>query len=64
VGCSPTQAADCDILACALDKHATFITLDADFHAILAVSRAGGPSVIRLRMQGLIRKVVIAFEQT
>lgn len=48
-----SKAADEEVLAYALREHATVVTLDADFHAILAVSRASGPSVIRLRMQGL-----------
>jgi predicted nuclease of predicted toxin-antitoxin system len=42
---------------------------ETDFHAILAVSRASAPSVIRIRMQGLdaiavaelVQKVIAAF---
>jgi predicted nuclease of predicted toxin-antitoxin system len=64
------KAADDEILAFAFEKHATIVTLDADFHAILAVSGAAGPSVIRLRIQGLrapaivevVQQVLTAFE--
>jgi predicted nuclease of predicted toxin-antitoxin system len=38
-----SKAADEEILAFALREHATLVTLDADFHAILAVSGASGP---------------------
>jgi predicted nuclease of predicted toxin-antitoxin system len=48
-----SKAADEDILAFALEQDAIVVTLDADFHAILSVSAASGPSVIRLRLQGL-----------
>lgn len=47
------KAADEEILAFALETNAIVVTLDADFHTILAVSGASGPSVIRLRLQGL-----------
>jgi predicted nuclease of predicted toxin-antitoxin system len=47
------KSADDEILAWSLGKNAIVVTLDADFHTMLAVSRASGPSVIRLRMQGL-----------
>lgn len=47
-----TAAAE-EILAFALGKNGVVVTLDADFHAILAVSGAVGPSVIRMRIQGL-----------
>ena len=46
-----SRAADQEILAWAAGENATVVTLDADFHAILAVSRATGPSVIRLGSQ-------------
>ena len=44
------KATDQEILAFGLRKDATIVTLDADFHAILAVSGASEPSVIRLRV--------------
>jgi predicted nuclease of predicted toxin-antitoxin system len=47
------RAEDTEILAWARERGCIVITLDADFHAILAVSRATQPSVIRLRMQAL-----------
>ena len=48
-----SSASDEDILAFALTLTATVVTLDADFHAILAVFEASGPSVVRIRLQGL-----------
>jgi len=65
-----SKAADEEILAFSLGKHAVVVTLDADFHAILAVSGAQGPSVIRMRVQGLdapevvevVRRVLGSFE--
>ena len=48
-----SKAADEEILTCLAGKSAVVVTLDADFHTILAVSGASGPSVIRMRLQGL-----------
>ena len=48
-----SAAGDREILEFALGKNAVVVTLDTDFHAILAVSGAAGPSVIRIRIQGL-----------
>ena len=66
-----SKAADEEILAFSLGRNAVVVTLDADFHAILAVSGAQGPSVIRMRLQGLgapeivevVRKVLAGFEE-
>jgi predicted nuclease of predicted toxin-antitoxin system len=48
-----STAADEEILGFALGRNSVVVTLDADFHAILAVSGADGPSVIRIRIQGV-----------
>ena len=58
-----SKAADDEILAWSLGKGALVVTLDADFHAILAVSGAAGPSVIRLRIQGLDGQEVVLLVQ-
>ena len=64
------EGPDEEILAAAVERYAMIVTLDADFHAILAVSGATGPSVIRLRFQGLgapeiveqVQRVLAVFE--
>ena len=45
-------AADTEILGWARARSFVVATLDADFHAILAVRNATEPSVIRIRLQG------------
>ena len=46
------KAEDTAILEFARLREAVVVTLDSDFHAILANSGAEGPSVIRIRKQG------------
>lgn len=47
------SSTDSAILALAQSEKRTIITLDADFHAILALSGAITPSIIRIRIEGL-----------
>lgn len=47
------RASDQTILDYAEREKRICVTLDADFHMLLAVSNARYPSVIRLRMEGL-----------
>ena len=58
-----SKSEDNEILAWALGRNAIIVTLDADFHTILAVSGAGAPSVIRLRIQGLGASAVVELVQ-
>jgi predicted nuclease of predicted toxin-antitoxin system len=46
-------ATDDVILLAARQRQAVVITLDADFHRLLAASRAVSPSVVRIRIEGL-----------
>ncbi|NBD16873.1 MAG: hypothetical protein GVY04_12250 [Cyanobacteria bacterium] len=48
-----SAADDQDILQKAKDDNRVVITLDADFHALLALSGADSPSVIRIRIERL-----------
>ena len=47
------RAPDAHILDVAREREAVVVTRDADFHALLATSRATGPSVVRIRIEGL-----------
>ena len=48
-----SRASDIEILARAGSELRVCVTLDADFHALLATSGEKGPSVIRVRREGL-----------
>jgi predicted nuclease of predicted toxin-antitoxin system len=47
------SASDAKILESGLLEHRVIVTLDADFHALLALSGLSEPSVIRIRIEGL-----------
>jgi predicted nuclease of predicted toxin-antitoxin system len=51
--CGLSEAPDTRILEYARTNSRTVCTLDADFHALLAVAGAVGPSVVRIRREGL-----------
>ena len=48
-----STAEDVEILERDRQDQQTIVTLDADFHALLALSGAISPSVIRIRIEGL-----------
>lgn len=47
------MAADKEIIEYARHEDRVIITLDSDFHSILAVENAKNPSVIRIRREGI-----------
>jgi len=51
-----SRSIDSEILAYARDHGMAVVTLDADFHALLALGGEATPSVIRFREQGLDSK--------
>ena len=51
--CGLSTAQDDAILAEGRSQGRTVVTLDSDFHTILALEEASGPSVIRVRWEGL-----------
>jgi len=50
---SMATASDQQILEWAAKSQSIVVTLDSDFHQLLAASRARFPSVVRIRVQGL-----------
>ena len=54
-----STAPDIEILERGREANRTIVTLDADFHLLLAISRATSPSVVRVRIEGL-RAVALA----
>jgi predicted nuclease of predicted toxin-antitoxin system len=47
------RSTDAQILEYAQSQGRVIITLDSDFHTILALENASAPSVIRIRLEGL-----------
>jgi predicted nuclease of predicted toxin-antitoxin system len=53
-----SAADDTDILQKAQEDERVVVTLDADFHALLALTEAISPSVIRIRIERLRAQVL------
>ena len=53
------RAEDEEILLLAIERNAIIVTLDADFHALVAVRRLRRPSVVRLRREGCRAATVV-----
>ena len=58
-----SRADDAEILNRARAEQRVCVTLDADFHALLATSGEPGPSVIRVRKEGLDANALAALQQ-
>ena len=58
-----SRADDIDILERARMDGRVCVTLDADFHALLATSGERGPSVVRVRKEGLDASALAALLQ-
>jgi predicted nuclease of predicted toxin-antitoxin system len=52
------RAVDVEVLDWARQQDRIVVALDADFHAILALSGATKPSVVRIRIEGLTGEAV------
>jgi len=58
-----SRADDVEILDRARTERRICVTLDADFHSLLAISGDPGPSVIRIRKEGLDATALAALLQ-
>jgi predicted nuclease of predicted toxin-antitoxin system len=59
-----SAAEDASILQSGREQDRVVVTLDADFHSLLASSAASSPSVIRFRIEGLGGEALLALLQT
>ncbi len=57
--CGLARAPDSDIIDFARREGRIIITLDADFHALMALGGATAPSVVRFRVEGLQAKGLV-----